>query len=107
MDGITLELTHPRLIELEQEGAGHAPEQPVRPALFARYGDLARLRYDYPLVLVRNATGGGCVRSLTAIFDGLIREMAPRGAGARRCGGSCCSSKRGSASASSAAPRVR
>lgn len=80
MDGISLELTHPRLIELDPDGATSPSVQPSRPAQFARYGDLSSLRYDYPLVLVRHPTDGGCVSSLASIFDGLIRDMAPKGA---------------------------
>src|SRR5512144_3108660 len=40
-----------------------------RPALLARYRDLTRLRYDYPLVLV---DGDEPVQSLSAIVDRLV-----------------------------------
>lgn len=46
----------------------------LRPALFARYRDLTRLRYDYPLVLVP-----GGVRSLSRVVDGLLQALAPPG----------------------------
>ncbi len=55
----------------------------LRPALFAGYGDLSRLRYDYPLVLVE---GGDevVVRSLCDVIDDVLREVAPRGAAGER-----------------------
>lgn len=52
--------------------------QELRPALLACYRDLARLRYDYPLVLVRGAAGAECVQSLSAILDGIASDLAPR-----------------------------
>jgi len=48
----------------------------LRPALFAGYRDLTRLRYDFPLVLVENAAEGGYVQSLSAIVDGVVHEIA-------------------------------
>ncbi|MDP6389589.1 MAG: ferredoxin [Alphaproteobacteria bacterium] len=51
-----------------------------RPALLAGYWNLTELRYDYPLVLVADDTGVSPVRSLTAVIDGVLREIAPRGA---------------------------
>jgi ferredoxin len=51
----------------------------LRPALLAGYRELTRLRYDYPVVLVDNATGHDCVRSLSSLVDGVLRELAPRG----------------------------
>jgi hypothetical protein len=50
----------------------------LRPALLARYRDLAKLRYDFPLLLVDGAQGE-LVRSLSAVVDALVREIAPRG----------------------------
>ncbi len=88
MDGISLDLTNPRLMEMLPEGDdGRASWQRLRPALFAGYGDLGTLRYDYPLVLVRNGAGNAGARSLSAIVDALIREIVPpgpRGEGFRR-----------------------
>ncbi len=49
------------------------------PALFGRYRDLAKLRYDYPLVLVDGAADGGFVRSLSGIINAILQEIAPRG----------------------------
>ena len=45
----------------------------MRPALFARYRDLTRLRYDYPLVL---CGGDEPLQALCAIFDRLIAKIA-------------------------------
>jgi hypothetical protein len=67
---------------------GRSPEPPLeairesglRPALLARYRDLARLRYDFPLVLVEPHAGGPFARSLTAIVNQLVRDIAPSGA---------------------------
>jgi hypothetical protein len=39
------------------------------PALFARYRDLAELRYDFPLVLVRNHLEGPLVVPLSGVID--------------------------------------
>jgi ferredoxin len=49
------------------------------PALLARYRDLTRLRYDFPLVLVDEGPGAGSIRSLSSIVDALLGEVAPRG----------------------------
>jgi hypothetical protein len=46
------------------------------PALFAGYRDLTKLRYDFPLVLVENATDRRFVQCLSAIVDGVIHEVA-------------------------------
>jgi hypothetical protein len=51
----------------------------LRPALLARYRDLARLRYDFPVVLVDRGPSSGEVRSLVSIVDEVLREVAPRG----------------------------
>jgi len=51
----------------------------LRPALLARYRDLTRLRYDFPLVLVDNGASAGELRSLTSIVDDVLQKVAPRG----------------------------
>jgi ferredoxin len=51
----------------------------LEPALFARYRDLIGLRYDFPLVLVPDAREGAFARSLTAIVDRLLDQVAPPG----------------------------
>ena len=51
----------------------------LRPALFSSYKDLAKLRHDYPLVLVEGGAEDGFVRSLTDIIDEILREIAPGG----------------------------
>lgn len=51
----------------------------LRPALLARYRDLTRLRYDFPVVLVEAGTDGAFVHSLSGIVDEMLRQVAPRG----------------------------
>ena len=51
----------------------------LRPALLARYRDLTRLRYDFPLVLVDRGSGAGTLRSLSSVVDEVLQEIAPRG----------------------------
>jgi ferredoxin len=80
MDGISLELTSPRLLELNPEETGNNPKlRTQRPALFAGYGDLRQRRYDYPLVLIESDDGSVCVQSLMGVVDDLIRKVAPPG----------------------------
>jgi len=55
----------------------------LRPALYAAYSDLTRLRYDYPVVLADNATGAP-YESLTAIVDRLLQKIAAPGADGER-----------------------
>ena len=61
--------------------AASAVTPALRPALFARYRDLSKLRYDFPVVLVDGAGDGPFVRSLTSIIDNILREIAPPGPG--------------------------
>src|SRR5512137_462612 len=51
----------------------------LRPALLARYRDLSRLRYDFPLVLVDRGPDAGTLRSLSSVVDEVLQEIAPRG----------------------------
>lgn len=51
----------------------------LRPALFARYRDLSRLRYDFPVVLAERGVEAGPVRSVSGIVDDLLIKEAPRG----------------------------
>lgn len=55
----------------------------LRPALFAGYRDLTRLRYDFPLVLVKDQPGDAYVESLSGLVDGILDKIA-RGADADR-----------------------
>src|SRR4029079_15791867 len=51
----------------------------LRPALLARYRDLARLRYDFPVVLVDRGPNAGTLRSLSSVIDEVLQEIAPKG----------------------------
>jgi hypothetical protein len=51
----------------------------LRPALMARYGDLAGLRHDFPLVLLEPGPGRPVARSLAHLVSKLAREVAPAG----------------------------
>lgn len=51
-----------------------------RPALFGRYRDLSRLRYDFPLVLTDGEGSGPLLRPLAGVIDDVLRETAPPGA---------------------------
>ncbi len=55
----------------------------LRPALLAGYRDLTALRYDFPLVLVSKGGDGQSVQSLSALFDGALKEIAANGDGER------------------------
>ena len=58
---------------------GDVAAQGLRPALFCGYGDVARLRHDYPLILVDGAGGGPAVRTLSDIVDDVLKEIASPG----------------------------
>ena len=47
-----------------------------RPALLARYRDLAALRYDFPLVLLGESNDKGYVQCLSAIVDNVAHAIA-------------------------------
>jgi len=47
----------------------------VRPVLLAQYRDLTTLRYDFPLVLVRDAGDKDCVQCLSAIIDNVVHNI--------------------------------
>ncbi len=55
----------------------------LRPALLARYRDLSKLRYDFPLVLIHGAAGEASVQPLSALFDRALKDIA-KGADAGR-----------------------
>lgn len=52
----------------------------LRPALLAGFGDLTRLRYDFPVVLVADAGEEPTVESLSVWIDAILAEIAPPGA---------------------------
>ncbi|MGE0358244.1 MAG: ferredoxin [Burkholderiales bacterium] len=64
-----------------RSGEGLAPvdARPMRPALLAGYRDLARLRHDYPLVLLENGATDGFAASLTLLVNHVLETLAPRG----------------------------
>ncbi len=55
----------------------------LRPALFAGYRELARLRYDFPLVLVSGRGDGPFVQSLSGLVDGALEAVAQGSDGER------------------------
>lgn len=64
----------------KRAGEGLAELAPgLRPALLAAYRDLTRLRYDYPVVLLKRDAGGHYVKSLSTVMGELIAGIAPRG----------------------------
>jgi hypothetical protein len=63
----------------EDAGAGAG----LRPALLARYRDLAALRYDFPLVLARGASGRDYAQCLSGIVDDVLHRLAADDAGER------------------------
>ena len=66
------------LAKMEVAADPAADAEALRPALFARYGALEQLRYDYPLVLVEGEAP--VLRPLTGIMDDILRRTAPPGA---------------------------
>lgn len=60
------------------DGLGAVDTADLRPALLARYRDLTRLRYDYPVVLAEG-DGDEFAVSLTALVNRVLAEVAPRG----------------------------
>ncbi len=49
------------------------------PALLAPYRQLSELRYDFPLVLLDDASSPAFADCLTGIFNRLLRDIAPEG----------------------------
>jgi hypothetical protein len=62
-------------------GAGlrAADELNLRPGLLTRFGDLTQLRYDFPVVLVAGRADETGIQSLTALVNGILQAIAPRG----------------------------
>ena len=61
-----------------------APVTGMRPALFARFGDLSKLRYDFPVVLRGGAHDATPIASVAAIVDGMLADVAPKGIAGER-----------------------
>ena len=55
----------------------------LRPALLSGYRDLTSLRYDFPLVLIRDGAGEESVQSLSGLMDAALKAM-PVGADVNR-----------------------
>jgi hypothetical protein len=70
----TFHLTGERI----DKGFANLGQLDLVPALLSRYRDLTRIRYDYPLVLVRGS-GDLSLRSLSGVIDGVAKEIAPEG----------------------------
>jgi hypothetical protein len=51
----------------------------LRPALLARYRDLTRLRYDFPVVFAETVGEADYVHSLSSVVNRLLADLAPRG----------------------------
>ncbi|MEE8352596.1 MAG: hypothetical protein V3R37_10460 [Rhodospirillales bacterium] len=51
----------------------------LRPALFSAFQDMAKLRHDYPLVLVNGEDKETVMWSLSDLTDKVLQEIAPRG----------------------------
>lgn len=65
--------------QVSGEGLFDISGRGFRPALFSAYGDLSKLRYDYPVVLIRQINGGASLRSLSEVFTEILGEIAPHG----------------------------
>ena len=61
------------------EGLAALEAQSMRPALFAGYRDLTRLRHDFPLVLTDPGMADGFAASLTVLVNQALEGLAPRG----------------------------
>ena len=65
------------------EEAGNAASAQLRPALLSRYRDLSALRYDFPLVLLRDAGEKEYVQCLSAIVDNVVNGLVKDESGDR------------------------
>ena len=68
---------------MPQGEGGALARSDLQPALLAGYRDLTALRYDFPLVLTVKGGDGKSVQSLSALFDGALKEVAANGDGER------------------------
>lgn len=65
-------------------GLGSVDGLALRPALFAGFHDLTRLRYDYPVVLVEDEGDGPFVHTLSGLIDAVLAQIAPTGIAGER-----------------------
>ncbi len=56
-----------------------AADPDLRPALCARFADLTQVRYDFPLVLCAVHADEAAIVSVTAVVNGILQAIAPRG----------------------------
>ena len=61
-------------LPVEETGRKH-----LRPALFADYRDLSKLRYDFPLILAGENKNHEWVRSLADAIDATLQDIVPQG----------------------------
>ena len=61
------------------EGLAPVDAEAMRPALFAGYRDLTRLRHDFPLVLIETGKADGFAASLSLLVNRVLEALAPRG----------------------------
>jgi hypothetical protein len=64
--------------EKPDDASSNAGQSNLCPALLSKYRDLSTIRYDYPLVLVDRGSNR-FVASLSAISNGVLQEVAPKG----------------------------
>jgi ferredoxin len=67
-----------------RSSAALGPVDGLRPALFARFGDLTKLRYDFPLVLLASESGERFVATLSGLIDDVLVDAAPKGLAGER-----------------------
>jgi hypothetical protein len=67
----------------KKPGADATPGADACPALLARCRDLRSLRYDFPLVLLRNAGDKGYVQCLSGIVDDVVHALVKDESGDR------------------------
>ncbi len=65
--------------QLAGDGLFDIARRGLHPALFSNYGDLSKLRYDFPLVLIKAINADPCLISLSDIVTGILCAVAPQG----------------------------
>ena len=65
--------------QLSGDGLFDIARRGLQPALLSNYGDLSKLRYDFPLVLIKAINADPCLSSLSDIVTGILCAVAPQG----------------------------